>query len=327
MKGEKMIYSKICGTELCASKLVLGTDAFGTSLSAEDSFTLMDEFVSAGGNIFDTASVYADWFGKEKSASEKTIGRWLSSRGCRDKVLISTKGGHPDLNNMRIPRLSRNEIDHDLEMSLVNLKTDHIDIYWLHRDDESRPVEEIVEILDRHVKSGKVRHLGASNWRYERIRKANDYAKKNGLTPFIASQIQYSIAHLNENSLINNMLGMSYMDEEYQKYASDELSMFSYSSVAKGFFNLAAIGLFDKISDSAKKEYMNEYNLALAEKLKRVSEEKGVNLSALVLSLLVSDKKLNVFAQVGTRKLSHLREAFEFDCVKLSDGEITEILG
>ncbi len=142
------------------------------------------------------------------------------------------------------------------------------------------------------MKSGKVRYLGASNWRYERIKQANDYAKKSGFAPFIASQIQYSIARLNENSLINDMLGMSYMDEEYQKYASDELSMFSYSSVAKGFFNLPSADLFDKISDSSKNEYMNEYNLALAEKLKRLSEEKGVNISALVLSLLVSEKGL-----------------------------------
>lgn len=321
-----MIYSKICGTDLCASKLVLGTDSFGTALSVDDSFMLMDEFVSAGGNVLDTASVYADWLGGEKSASEKTIGKWLSTRKCRQKMIISTKGGHPDYNNMRIPRLSKTDIDSDLENSLVNLKTDYIDIYWLHRDDETRPVEEIIETLDRHVKSGKIRYIGASNWRYERIKEANDYAKNSGFGQFIASQIQYSIARLNENSLINDMLGMSYMDEEYQKYASDKLSMFSYSSVAKGFFNLAANGLFDKLSDSSRKEYMNEYNLALAEKLKIISQEKNVNISALILSLLVSDKKLNVFAQVGTRKLSHLKEAFDFEKLNLSEEEIASIM-
>ncbi|MBE6571743.1 MAG: aldo/keto reductase [Ruminococcaceae bacterium] len=321
-----MKYAKINNTDLFASKLVLGTDAFGSSLSCDDSFLLMDEFFDAGGNIIDTASVYADWLGGEKSASEKTIGKWLLQKGCRDKVIISTKGGHPDCNNMRIPRLSKAEIDHDLHNSLINLKTDYIDIYWLHRDDESRSVEEIIDTLDVHVRSGKIRHVGASNWKYERILAANEYAKKSRKTPFIASQIQYSIAKLNEGSLINNMLGMSYGDEEYDRYARDDLAMFSYSSVAKGFFNLLVSGNMEKISDSAKKEYLNDHNLALAEKIKQISQTKNTNVSALMLALLVSEKKLNVFAQVGTRKISHLKEAFEFDKIDLSDEEFDYIM-
>ena len=321
-----MKYTKINNTDLVASKLVLGTDAFGSSLPCDDSFVLMDAFFDAGGNILDTASVYADWLGGEKSASEKTIGKWLLKKGCRDKVIISTKGGHPDCNNMRIPRLSKEDIDHDLHNSLVNLKTDYIDIYWLHRDDESRSVEEIIDTLDVHVKSGKIRHIGASNWRYDRILEANEYAKKSGKTPFIASQIQYSIAKLNEGSLINDMLGMSYGDAEYNKYSKDDLSMFSYSSVAKGFFNLVATGKMDRISDSAKNEYLNEHNLALAEKLNQLSQEKKTNISALVLALLTEDKKLNVFAQVGTRKISHLTEAFEFDKICLSEQEFDYIM-
>lgn len=321
-----MKYAKINNTDILASKLVLGTDAFGSSLPCDDSFVLMDAFLDAGGNILDTASVYADWLGGEKSASEKTIGKWLLKKGCRDKVIISTKGGHPDCNNMRIPRLSKEDIDHDLHNSLVNLKTDYIDIYWLHRDDESRSVEEIIDTLDVHVKSGKIRHIGASNWRYERILKANEYAKKSGKTPFIASQIQYSIAKLNEGSLINDMLGMSYGDAEYNKYSKDDLSMFSYSSVAKGFFNLVATGKMDRISDSAKNEYLNEHNIALAEKLNQLSQEKKTNISALMLALLTEDKKLNVFAQVGTRKISHLTEAFEFDKICLSEQEFDYIM-
>ena len=321
-----MKYAKINNTGILASKLVLGTDAFGSSLPCDDSFVLMDAFFDAGGNILDTASVYADWLGGEKSASEKTIGKWLLKKGCRDKVIISTKGGHPDCNNMRIPRLSKEDIDHDLHNSLVNLKTDYIDIYWLHRDDESRSVEEIIDTLDVHVKSGKIRHIGASNWRYERILEANEYAKKSGKTPFIASQIQYSIAKLNEGSLINDMLGMSYGDAEYNKYSKDDLSMFSYSSVAKGFFNLVATGKMDRISDSAKNEYLNEHNLALAEKLNQLSQEKKTNISALMLALLTEDKKLNVFAQVGTRKISHLTEAFEFDKICLSEQEFDYIM-
>ena len=321
-----MKYTKINGTELNASKLVLGTDIFGTTYSCEDSFDLMDAFVDGGGNVLDTASCYADWNGGEKSASEKTIGKWLCERKNRDKMIISTKGGHPDCANMRIPRLLSKDIDTDLENSLINLKTDYIDVYWLHRDDETRPVSEIMETLHRHVVKGNVRHLGASNWTHDRIRMANEYALKNNLTPFIASQIQYSVARLNEGTLINNMLGMSYGDKEYQKYASDKLSMFSYTSVARGFFSLVAGGMTDKLSEFTKREYLNDYNLKLAQKIKDIAEEKKTNISAIVLSLLTSDTNLSVFAQVGTKKISHLTESFDFEKVEFSQKEIDEIL-
>ena len=321
-----MKYTKVYGTDLNASKLVLGTDVFGTTYSCEDSFRLMDAFVDGGGNVLDTASCYADWNGGEKSASEKTIGKWLCERKNRDKMIISTKGGHPDCAKMRIPRLSREDIDCDIENSLINLKTDYIDIYWLHRDDETRPVSEIMETLHRHVKSGKARYLGASNWRYERISEANEYAAKNGLTPFIASQIQYSPARLNEGTLINNMLGMSYGDSEYQKYASDKLSLFSYTSVARGFFSLVAGGMTDKISDSTRNEYLNDHNLFLAQKINKLAQEKNTNISAIVLSLLTSDTNLSVFAQVGTKKISHLNESFCFENVQFSQKEIDDIL-
>ena len=132
-----------------------------------------------------------------KSISEKTIGEWLTARKNRDKIIISTKGGHPRLESMDISRLSRDEIFDDFEHSLINLNTDYIDIYWLHKDDPNIPPERLIEIMNEILDTGKAKYIAVSNWGYDRIRAANDYAKSNGLKPFIAGQIQYSVGKPN----------------------------------------------------------------------------------------------------------------------------------
>lgn len=91
-------------------------------------------------------------------SSESVIGRWLRSRGCRDKVIISTKGGHPQLDDMSSSRLDPESLRCDLNRSLDCLGSDYADIYFLHRDDERIPVSEIMPILNEFVQSGKV-HL------------------------------------------------------------------------------------------------------------------------------------------------------------------------
>jgi aryl-alcohol dehydrogenase-like predicted oxidoreductase len=126
--------------------------------------------------------------------SERTIGAWLRSRGVRKGVILATKGAHPDLDAMQVDRMSPEEIGSDLAESLDALQTDVVDIYWLHRDAPGVPVEEIVDALNVHVRAGRIRALGASNWRPDRIEAANAYARTHDLTGFSASQIAHSLA-------------------------------------------------------------------------------------------------------------------------------------
>jgi len=160
-----MEYQTIPNTDLKPSVICLGTGDVGGALDQQTSFRLLDAYLDLGGTLIDTASVYTDWLPGERSASEKTIGRWLSHRGGRDRILLATKGGHPRLTSMDVPRLSRQEIVQDLEASLRNLHTEVIDLYWLHRDDPTRPVSEIVNVLYDQVQAGKVRYVG---WRARR---------------------------------------------------------------------------------------------------------------------------------------------------------------
>lgn len=304
-----MKYSFINKTDINAGKIVLGTDAFGSTMSEKDSFDMMDAFLFYGGNVLDTASAYADWRSPVKSISEKTIGKWISERGCRDKVIIATKGGHPDCKCMDVLRLMHDDIVDDFNNSLRNLRTDRIDIYWLHRDDESLSVDYIMDTLHDIYLTGGVRCFGVSNWKYERIVAANRYNAKKGYAPIVASQIQYSVASANKCALMPGIIAMD--DSEYKKYCADDLAMFAFSSQARGFFSLVNTLGADNISESLKAEYINERNIAVSEKIKTLASEHEVDVSVIVTSSLICDKNLNTFAQIGTNKLSRLEDTMK----------------
>ncbi len=189
-----MNYRTIPNSELTVSTISLGSTGIGSAIGAEESFALLDCYAQAGGNFIDTAAVYANWLPGERNVSEKTIGRWMTERGVRDQMVVTTKGAHPELETMHKPRMSRREIESDLDDSLRNLQTDVIDLYLLHRDDTSRTVEEILTVMNDQVKAGKIRYFGCSNWSVSRIEKAQSWAAEHGIDGFVANQVNWSLA-------------------------------------------------------------------------------------------------------------------------------------
>jgi aryl-alcohol dehydrogenase-like predicted oxidoreductase len=153
----------------------------------------MDRYFEAGGNVIDTAEAYARWIPDGEFASEKVIGRWLRDRGVREKVLLSTKGALPKLESMHIPRLSKAEIQSDLDSSLRRLGVEQVDFYWLHRDGPGYPVEEIIQTLESFRQDGKIRYAGFSNWTQARAEEARQAAVRAGVQGFIASQNMWSL--------------------------------------------------------------------------------------------------------------------------------------
>ena len=123
---------RLPGTDLELSPICLGTGGFGGSIDRQTSFAMLDRFVELGGNFLDTAHVYSNWIPGENSRSEKTIGLWLKDRQNRQNMVIGTKGAHPNLETMHLPRLSRADIQNDLEESLGHLQTDWIEIGRAH---------------------------------------------------------------------------------------------------------------------------------------------------------------------------------------------------
>ena len=173
-----MLTHRLLGRDV--SVIGLGTAHYGGRISKGLAFDQMDAYAAAGGNLIDTARVYGDFVTPKTGESEKIIGQWMEERGNREKIFLSTKGGHPPFDRMSRSRLSPREISDDLHESLEDLRCGYIDIYFLHRDDESRPVEEIVDTLEGFCAEGLIGMYAVSNWKTERIIEANRYAASRG---------------------------------------------------------------------------------------------------------------------------------------------------
>jgi len=301
-----MRYINLPGTDMKVAQIQLGTGDYGIDpsmgvevkdysavrgVTVEAAFRQMDEYLDLGGNFIDTAIVYNDWIPGERSRSEKTVGKWLAARGTRDKVYIATKGGiswegHTGFHAPPI-NLSAEMLNKQIPQSMEHLGIDYIDLYWLHRDERTRPVGEIMETLNENIKKGYVRYIGASNWLPDRIAEANAYAREHGLQPFIASQIEWSLARMfcPETPLDD----LPFMDEAtYQFHKDTKLTCFAYSSQGRGFYSkLDQLGE-DKLPDQQRDYYLNDRNRAAFKRIKKLSAETGYSVTDIALSFINS---------------------------------------
>lgn len=311
-----MKYRTIPGTPLKPSIIGLGTVLFGSGVSEQDSFRLMDAYLEMGGNFIDTANVYGDWVPGEKSVSEKAIGKWMKRRGNRNRIIIGTKGAHPNLAAMHVPRLSPAHIIHDLDQSLEHLQTDYIDLYWLHRDDPLQPVGEIIEVLNRQISLGKIRAIGCSNWTVNRMEEAQEYAERQGLIGFAGNQSMWSLAIPNVDKMEDRT--MVAMDEEgLQYHRKSGMAAFPYTTQAYGFFS----GQYRQEVIPGKQlvynVFYNEENFRRLERVSKAARELSRTNAEIILGYLTSHD-FPVFPLIGSRSLGQLRESclagdFELD--------------
>ena len=283
--------------------LTYGTANFETQDNDEFYFSLLDRYVELSGTCIDTARVYCEWLENGKDASESVVGRWMKSRGNRAKIILSTKGGHPDVNDMSKSRLDRDSLNYDLERSLECLQTDYIDIYFLHRDDDQIPVSEIMPVLAEFVQSGKVRFIGASNWTTARIEQANKWAEQHNTEPFRVSQINYSLAHSSTDTFGDPTLVCMNM-WEYNWYRKHQMPVMAFSPQAKGFFARFAKGDATVPVDG---QFTSTANLARLARVKKISEETGVPPAVVPLGYLNS-QQFFVSSVFAASKLWHLDE-------------------
>ncbi|MDR2618027.1 MAG: aldo/keto reductase, partial [Treponema sp.] len=276
-----MNYMKLCDKGPRVSKLCLGTGSFGTAVPREAAFAQLDRFFEQGGNFVDSARVYADWVPGGHGASEKNLGAWMKDRKNRDKVVVSTKGAHPDLKTMHIPRMSREAVRSDLEESLEDLGTDYIDVYFLHRDDVSRPVGEILETLESFKKEGKILHYGCSNWTLKRMEEAGRVAASGGFEGFICDQIQYSLGDINRSALADKTTVP--MDRDiYAWHEKTGKAVMAYTSTCGGYFSKKLAG--KPVSPNAQAVYGGGTNQKFLEKLGVWEKELQVSAAVLVLA-------------------------------------------
>ncbi|MDP4152836.1 MAG: aldo/keto reductase [Bacillota bacterium] len=300
--------------ELKISKLVLGTDYYGTSVDVKTSYSLLNGFTESGGNCIDTARVYSD------GTSESLIGEWLNERNNRHKIILVTKGGHP-LNGHS--RLSRENLTLDIDSSLNALKTDYIDIYFLHRDDTNRPIEEIMETLSEFIKSGKVRYIGCSNWTSERIEAANLYSKSSGLSGFSISQIQWSLAVSTPEAHGDPTL-VCMNDKEYNWYLENNFPVMAFSSQAKGFFTRTIKNGLDSNNNKALSRFLTEENLKRLVKVRECADKFNITPTAAALGYITCNA-LPAVAIIGCKNINQLHDSLSASDVDLPSSAVDEL--
>lgn len=186
-----MNYKLLGRSGLKVSELCLGTMGFGNDngwgAEKNDSFAIMDAFAEAGGNFIDTANVY------QKGTSEKIIGDYLSTRD-RDYFVLATKYTLKD--NQTNPNASgnnRKNMMRSVEESLKRLKTDFLDVLYLHIWDDITPIDEVLRGLDDLIRQGKVNYAAISDTPAWVVAKGNTLAELMGWSQFVALQIEYSL--------------------------------------------------------------------------------------------------------------------------------------
>jgi len=264
-------------SDLQVSVIGLGCNNFGyvANMDVEASRKVIDAAIDSGINFFDTSDSYG--------TSEDILGEVLGDR--RKTILLATKFGSKPNASGEKSGASRSYILSEVEESLRRLRTDYIDLYQLHYPDPKTPIEETLRALDDLVKSGKVRHIGCSNFSAAQLREAESIASKSGLTMFVSSQDEYSLLVRDIESELLPLI---------EQYGVSELPYFPLASglltgkYKKGQAAPKGTRLGDK--QGLAEKYHHEANLQIVERLGEFSEDKGHTLLELAFSWLLSHK-------------------------------------
>lgn len=296
------------------SRLTLGTARYGGSIDKQASFSLIDTYRELGGNTLDTARVYGE--------SESTIGKYLTSRCCRNQLIIATKGAHYNTTTKE-KRVSKRDIEFDIELSLKNLNTDYVDMYWLHRDDEDIPAGEIIEMTAMLIKSGKALAIGVSNWRPERIAEANSYAQEHNLPQFIASQIKHSAAvTVREND--STILSLTNASRPF--YKKEKMPIFAFTSQARGLFSKLETQGDNSLSEWLAREFICEETLRRYAEIKNLASDLHRPISQVALASIICDPELEIIPIIGGRTPDQITDSFKALEIQLSEEQFCKIL-
>lgn len=304
--------ARIGSTKLEVFPLALGGNVFGWTADEKTSFAVLDAYAAAGGNFIDTADVYSAWApGNSGGESETIIGRWLSTRGNREKIVVATKVGmHPKFSG-----LSPATIRTAAEESLRRLQTDYIDIYYAHQDDENTPLEETLSAFNRLVQEGKVRYVAASNYSAARLQEALTTADRAGFARYIALQQHYNLVERDK-----------YEGELANVVAREGLSCIPYFALASGF-------LTGKYRPGAKVDsqraeragaYLNEKGIKILAVLDEVAAAHGVSVASVALAWLAAQPTV-VAPIASARTPEQLPDLLRVADLKLSQSEIDRL--
>ncbi len=312
-----MLYGTIPGVRQPVSRIIHGT-VMANSKEQAKSFELLDAVFEQGINTFDTAHVYGN------GDNERTVGAWIRERGLREQVVIVAKGAHHNADRRRVTPF---DITADIHDTLARFQTDYLDLYLLHRDDPSAPVGPIVDVLNEHHRAGRIGPFGGSNWSWERVQAANEYAAAHGLVPFAISSPNYSLADMVKEPWDNCIsIAGAQGEAARQWYAAQKLPLFTWSSLAGGFFsgrftpdNLASFtDYFDQVVVNS---YCSADNFKRLERARELATAKGVSIAQIAVAWVLN-QPLDIYALLAPRTAEECKLNIEALHLKLSPEEL-----
>ncbi|CAG8429779.1 unnamed protein product [Penicillium salamii] len=304
------------------SPLCLGAMNFGEGwkealgeCNKETSFKILDTYYDNGGNFIDTANNY------QNGDSETWLGEWMESRGVRDQIVLATKyttgyRAHVPTeiqanftgNNTKSLKLS-------VDASLKKLKTDYIDLLYVHWWDFSTSIEEVMTSLNQLVLSGKVLYLGISDTPAWVVTKANQYARDHGLRPFSVYQGRWNAAI---RDFERDIIPMA---------ASEGMGLAPWASLGGGNFKSRAHWEeLAKSGNPGRGKAATERDVAVSKVLENVATRHETEITSVALAYILR-KAPYVSPIIGGRKVEHLQSNIKALGLDLSDEDIKEIEG
>lgn len=314
-----MRFTTLGSTGMTVSRICLGCMSYGTPdwrpwvLSEDDARPFFRRAIEAGINFFDTADMYA------LGVSEEVTGRALREYGRLDDLVIATKVYFPLADGPNAGGLSRKHIVQACEASLRRLGVDTIDLYQIHRWDPLVPIEETLAALDHLVRSGKVRHIGASSgWAWQ-LARALGVSERRGWARFATMQNHYNLLYREEE---REMLPLC---------AAEGLGVMPWSPLARGLLAGSRTSVADRAASTRAATdsyghtlYDDDTNWGIVDAVRDVATERGVSMAQVALAWLLSKPVVSA-PIVGATRLSQLDEAIAAVDVQLSANEVARL--
>jgi predicted dehydrogenase/aryl-alcohol dehydrogenase-like predicted oxidoreductase len=302
-----MRHGSLPGLEKPVSRLVMGVD---NQRDVTHAAVMFDDYAERGGNTFDTAWMYND------GRQEDLLGRWIEARGVRDDMVIIGKGAHT-------PHCDPESIHRQLTETLERLRTDHVDVYLMHRDNLSVPVDEFVDAMDAERAAGRVRTYGVSNWALDRVDEAMAYAAKHGKAGFSALSNHFSLAE----AYAVPWDGCEHVTDAASRewLRTHDLPLLPWSSQARGFFTGRARP-DDRSDPELVRCWYSDSNFARLARAEELAASLGVPTTAVALAYVLH-QPFPTFALVGPRTIGETHGSLRALEVELTPAQVAWLEG
>lgn len=309
-----MEYRQLGRSGVRVSKLCLGTMSFGVRTDRDEAKRILNEAIDSGVNFIDTADVYA------RGVSEEFVGAALAENGRRDDVVLATKGVATMGKGANDRGASRYHLTRAVEASLRRLRTEVIDIYYLHITDIDTPMDEILDTLDVLVRQGKILYVGTSKWPVPLIMEALALSDRNNQPRIVAEQPPYNLTDRRiEMELVWTCMRHGIGIVPFGPLAGGVLSgVYRKGRKAPEGHAFHTIGQRD-----GHKRY-TEQTMDLVEALMPLAEARGATLAEFSLAWLM--QRPGITAPVcGPRTVEHLRSAVKACEIELTGEELAKV--